>query len=385
MKKVISVLIVFCLVFVSAVTPVFADEVDDLNNEKAQLQQQKTQIDKELKALRGKIENEEAYQQTLKKKIDIIHAEISALEANISALNSSITKKNKEIAEKEKEIEETTKTLKARLRAQYLTGETSSLEALLGAKDFGEFLSNVEIIKRMTQHDKQLIDKYHETKELIISERKSLEENKASLETSRADINARQQELISAYSETAENLKGLKEEEAYFTKNYKEVNKYINDIEDEINSLLPPPGTNPSYDDEKFVWPLPGYPTITSNYGMRWGAMHTGIDISGGGVHGKPIIASKSGKVIIATASTPSAYWGFGTFVLLDHGNGISTLYAHMSRLGTSAGTTVKQGQVIGYVGNTGNSFGSHLHFEVRVNGKPTNPLYSPGNVKYGN
>ena len=385
MKKFISVLIVICLVFVSAVTPVFADEIDDLNAEKAQLQKQKAQVDKELKNIKDKIANEKAYQETLKKKIGIILAEINALERDIENLNASISKKNAELAAKEKEIEETTKLLKARLRAQYLTGETSSLEALLGAKDFGEFLSNAEIIKRMTQHDKKLIDKYKTVAAEIKAEKKSLEESKAALESSRADINSRQQELIDAYSKTAESIKELEEETEYFKKNAKEINEYINQIEDEIQSKLPPPGTNPVYNDEVFIWPLPGYPNITSGYGPRWGALHTGIDISGGGVHGKPIIASKSGVVIIATASTPSAYWGFGTFVLIDHGDGVSTLYAHMSRLGTSAGATVKQGQVIGYVGNTGNSFGAHLHLEVRVNGKPTNPLGKPGYIKYGN
>ena len=385
MKKVLSVLIVFCLIFAAAVTPVFANEVDDLNAEKNQLQKQKAQVDKELKSLSGQIANEKAYQQALQKKIDIIHAEINALERDISNLNSSISAMNAEIAQREKDIEETTKLLKARLRAQYLTGETSSLEALLGAKDFGEFLSNIEIIKRMTQHDKKLIDQYRTAKALIITDRKALEESKAALESSRADINARQEELNRAFSETSENIKELKEEEAYFKKNQKELNNYLQQIEDEINRIMPPPGTNPTYNDEKFIWPLPDYPTITSYFGQRWGSLHTGIDISGGSVYGKPIIASKSGKVIIATSSTPSAYWGFGTFVLLDHGGGISTLYAHMSKLGTSAGATVNQGQTIGYVGNSGNSFGAHLHFEVRVNGKPTNPLGAPGNVKYGN
>jgi murein DD-endopeptidase MepM/ murein hydrolase activator NlpD len=115
-----------------------------------------------------------------------------------------------------------------------------------------------------------------------------------------------------------------------------------------------------------FIWPVSG--PVTSPFGMRWGRMHTGIDI--GVAYGTPIHAAASGQVIYAG-------WmdGYGNLVFIDHGRGISTGYAHQSSIAVSNGQAVTQGQVIGYVGCTGHCFGPHLHFEVRVNGTPVDPL----------
>jgi murein DD-endopeptidase MepM/ murein hydrolase activator NlpD len=115
-----------------------------------------------------------------------------------------------------------------------------------------------------------------------------------------------------------------------------------------------------------FIWPLNG--PITSGYGPRWGRMHTGIDIDG--YAGQAIVASKAGRVIVA-----SPYGGYGNAVVIDHGGGIATLYAHMSAFSVSSGNSVGQGQVVGSVGCTGSCTGDHLHFEVRVNGGAVNPL----------
>jgi murein DD-endopeptidase MepM/ murein hydrolase activator NlpD len=115
-----------------------------------------------------------------------------------------------------------------------------------------------------------------------------------------------------------------------------------------------------------FIWPLNG--AINSPYGPRWGRMHTGIDIDG--YTGQPIIAAKEGVVVNA-----SPYSGYGNAVIIDHGGGYGTLYGHMSSFAVGNGARVRQGQVIGYVGCTGTCYGDHLHFEVRVNGEPVNPM----------
>ena len=121
--------------------------------------------------------------------------------------------------------------------------------------------------------------------------------------------------------------------------------------------------------DLSFRWPLPGYSTITSGFGSRWGSNHTGIDISGGGVYGSPIVAAEAGTVVVA-----ATHWSYGNYVIVDHGGGYTTLYAHMSSIGCSVGDYVTKGQTIGYVGSTGESTGPHLHFEVRINGTAQNP-----------
>ena len=114
-----------------------------------------------------------------------------------------------------------------------------------------------------------------------------------------------------------------------------------------------------------FIWPVTG--PLTSPFGPRWGRLHAGIDIAAPG--GRPIRAAASGRVIIAAPTG-----GYGNYTCIAHSSSISTCYAHQSRLGTRAGASVRQGEVMGYVGNTGNSFGNHLHFEVRVNGRPVDP-----------
>jgi murein DD-endopeptidase MepM/ murein hydrolase activator NlpD len=115
-----------------------------------------------------------------------------------------------------------------------------------------------------------------------------------------------------------------------------------------------------------FIWPLNG--PVTSGFGPRWGSMHTGIDIDG--YTGQPVVAAKGGRVIEVGDMS-----GYGNVVVLDHGGGVSSLYAHLSGYETSTGATVQRGRVVGYVGCTGNCYGDHLHFEVRLNGSPTNPL----------
>lgn len=126
-----------------------------------------------------------------------------------------------------------------------------------------------------------------------------------------------------------------------------------------------------SYGSGSFIWPVPYTHNITSEFGMRWGRLHGGIDIAAGGVYGQPIVAADSGTVILAGNQGD----GYGNYVIIDHGNGNKTLYGHMSSVAAYTGQQVAQGEVIGYVGSTGNSTGPHLHFEIRVNDVQTDPL----------
>ncbi len=130
-------------------------------------------------------------------------------------------------------------------------------------------------------------------------------------------------------------------------------------------------GTSSGTATGSFIWPLPYTHTITSTFEMRWGTMHNGIDISDSNVYGQEIVASDSGTVITAENSDN----GYGNYVIIDHGNGYQTLYAHASALAVSAGQTVSQGDTIAYVGSTGDSTGDHLHFEIIIDGEKTDPL----------
>lgn len=135
----------------------------------------------------------------------------------------------------------------------------------------------------------------------------------------------------------------------------------------------PNPNAKAGVPTGKFIWPLPSCKRISSGYGRRWGRMHTGIDISGNGVYGRDIIAADSGRVVSVVKSGYGG--GLGLHIVISHGNGYSTLYAHCSKVLVNVGDRVTQGQVIGKVGSTGNSTGPHLHFEIWINGNPVNPL----------
>lgn len=124
------------------------------------------------------------------------------------------------------------------------------------------------------------------------------------------------------------------------------------------------------------LWPVPGHTNITSGFGSRWGTTHKGLDISDGSVNGAPIVAATDGVVIQASFGVAgSGYGGYGNCVAIDNGNGVITLYAHMSRIACARGQTVTAGTLIGYVGTTGDSTGPHLHFEIRLNGTAVDPL----------
>lgn len=123
----------------------------------------------------------------------------------------------------------------------------------------------------------------------------------------------------------------------------------------------------------RFIWPLPSCRMISSSFGYRWGSLHSGIDISGNGVYGKPVIAADGGTVAEVNASGYGG--GYGKYIIIDHGGGYRTVYAHLSAVNVKAGMKVSKGQLIGKAGNSGNSYGAHLHFEVRVNGRAVNPV----------
>lgn len=121
----------------------------------------------------------------------------------------------------------------------------------------------------------------------------------------------------------------------------------------------------------KFIWPLPSCRTISSPFGYRWNGFHPAIDISGNGVYGKPVVAADGGRVVETNYG-----WGggFGNYIIVDHGGGYRTLYAHLSAINVKLGQAVSKGQTIGRVGSSGNSTGPHLHFEIRINGRSVNP-----------
>ena len=379
-----------------------AASLSEIQQKQEEVQQKLDAVNADLKAVEGQLAEEEAYQQSLtqqinlnQEKINLMNQQIAAYtqniednEAKIAQKEEEIVQKEDEIAQKQEEIDDTYEVFKTRMRTLYMAGETSSLEMLFSADSFADFLLNVELMKAVSQSDEQLVSDLRtqkqeqeeqkaellETKQQIEETNIQIQQDQENIILQREQIKATQSELESAYAESKtaqQNYEALQEQ---YQTNKDAVLAEEKQVEDELQAWYAQQaqnnqGSNSGSSNSAFGWPLPGYTYISSGYGPRWGGFHSGIDITGGGVYGANIVAAESGTVILA-----STHWSYGNYVIIDHGGGYTTLYAHASSLLVSVGQQVSKGQAIARVGSTGQSTGPHLHFEVRVNGVHKNP-----------
>ena len=234
-------------------------------------------------------------------------------------------------------------------------------------------------------HSILLVDKLVQDQKDIVAAKEQIEADKNEVSKTKEEIESKENQLNSQLAQAQQEIQDLTQLEEDYYANKDKIEQQKNDIQAQIDKIYEEnASSNQSgggssggdYVGNGFTWPVPGYPTITSYYGWRFNNtdFHTGIDISGGSVYGKDIVAADSGTVIFATNSyTPGV--GYGRYLIIDHGGGMSTLYGHTSQLYVSTGDYVEKGRPIAAVGSTGWSTGPHLHFEIRENGKTVNPL----------
>jgi murein DD-endopeptidase MepM/ murein hydrolase activator NlpD len=278
--------------------------------------------------------------------------------------------------------------LNRRIVAVYEAEEPDTLSVLLSAHSFSDLLDALDYMRRIADQDKRIADAVGSAKHgvevarartLILRARVRQEARVIAVRVAqeralRAELLASHGRLTGERAQKRQSLASLSALDRQEASEMDALQAESARLEAEIQAAQKPSpsatgspspvGTAPSA--AGLIWPVVG--PVTSPFGMRWGRMHTGIDI--GVPYGTPIHAAAAGQVIIAGWVT-----GYGNLVFIDHGNGLSTGYAHQSQMAVSVGETVGQGQVIGYVGCTGHCFGPHLHFEVRVNGVPVDPL----------
>ena len=312
-----------------------------------------------------------AESQKLELEIDLIQSEIYAIEDLIAEADAQILEKEEEIERIEKEIEKQDKKFKECLRAMDESSNVSYIDLLLTSESISELLRNLESINEMTNHDMAIIDEMTRLKTEVEEAKALIELQRKEQEEARKLAEGKQSQLASKLEQKqalAEKLEGDIE-------SYKKVYEEARRQEEALKASLNYSSSSSAYiGTGEFCWPAPSYTRISSPYGWRthpiYGTkkMHTGVDLAAPG--GSNILAADGGTVI-------SAGWngGYGNCVVVDHGGGISTLYAHASRLCVSKGDSVTRGQVIAKVGTTGNSTGNHLHFEVLISGKHTNPM----------
>ena len=396
--------------------PVAARSVSEIQADQDAIQSKLDDVNGKISDLQGQIDSEEAYQAELSEQISLYQQQIALMDEQIGALEDQIEEKNaeietlqtdiasldEEIAAKQVEIDETYEQFKERMVALYQAGETSSLAMLLSSDSFADFVTNVQLMQAVSESDQQLVEKLRTQKEEQQAQKDEKEAAEAEVQAAltqiqqdeeqlvleRADQQSARESLEAAYAESKTAMQDLEAMKANYEANREEIEAEEAAVEAELQQLYASMASSSSSSssgssssgsssnvivdtgDLSFRWPLPGYTTVTSGYGARWGTTHTGIDISGGGCYGSPIVAAESGTVILC-----QWYSTYGQCIIVDHGGGYSTLYAHMSAYAVSTGDYVTKGQTIGYVGDTGNVTGPHLHFEVRVNGVTQNPL----------
>lgn len=398
-------------------------KLEALKNEKNSKQKYLETLEDQIDAIADKAANIQTQKETLNSSIETLDNELGQLENEVDMLNSDIKKYENEITETEDNITETSDLLAKKIRSSYVNGYESTFKILMGSKSLASFLTRLEFMKRTSENDKKTITQFKEKVVKIKEDKKLLEESRNELLETKKEMKEKKKEyqanisaLEIAESEYDASMKEMESQYAEVETVMAEIDKssaaykdYIADLEAEnkkadaeIDRILseyyatsvqqsttrldasnanPGSSAGPSYQGTgNWYWPIGNtWCYISSYFGPRHaptaGAStnHGAIDLAGGNgkLYGAPVYASRSGTVITAVTSD----YGYGIYVIIDHGDGFSTLYAHMSTRYVSKGDYVTQGQMIGRVGNTGTSTNAHLHFEVRYYGVKKDPL----------
>ena len=346
-------------------------EIDGLKDEAADITAERKELEKQLEAIKNDKTQALKQKEILDSQVQSLEKEIANVDAQITYYDNAIAQKEVEIAEAQKKEEAQYELFCERVRAMEEGGDVSYWSILFNAADFSDLLDRFNFVNEIIEYDNAVMDELVAIRQQIEADKTALEENKSDQEAVKAQKEASKQQLDAKVAE-AQNLVAEMEEKsdeysAALEAARAEEDQILQEIAQKQKELDAQGGG--IHSEGTYIWPLPaGYYTLTSGFGWRihpvYGTRkyHNGTDIAAPG--GTPIYAAASGTVSISKRAG-----SYGEYVVIYHGNGVSTLYAHMSSRAVSQGQSVKQGQVIGYVGMTGTATGNHLHLEFQVNG----------------
>ena len=380
-KRWLSVLVCCVVLIVSAPITSYADStLDHLNDQYEQLENQQQAIKDKLSATKTEKEKQEAIRSSLTSQITTTQQQITLLDNKINYLQNDIAEKEQKIEELSAEVLEQQDLFMKRIRSIYKSSVgTSMLGMVFGVDSLGSYLSYGKYLSRISEHDSTLLqtlaDNIAELRELqqqMQVEKEDLADTKVTAESKKASLTSQKTEVEST-------LQDIKKMEQEYLADQAAIQKEMQQIQADIDAIYAAAagsGSQVDYSTTGFIYPIKGYTYISSYYGWRFNNTdyHTGVDFPAPA--NTPIRASASGTVIyVRTGAGYGRNWGYGNYLIVDHGGGFSTLYAHCTSIPVSVGDTVTKGQTIAYVGTTGWSTGYHLHFEIRRNGAHTNPL----------
>lgn len=370
MQKTASVVAV--VLGLSQTLPVFADQVQEQKRQLENVQQQmQEQADRSYQA-RKQANSISAQLQIIQYELDKAEGDLKTIQEKLDVTEQQVQINAELLGKAEIALAERNQVLHKRIRDVYENGNVSYVEVLFGAKDFNDFTSRLELLKRIIGQDMALIEKVKAERQLIIEKKAQLEQDKAAILTYKEQAATKRNTVDAKRIERQNMLDNVLTEQDAAERAYAELEQTSRNIERMIQQMQNPASRAQARASGALMWPFEA--EITSPFGWRvhpvFGTQkfHTGIDIAAD--YGDPIKAADSGVVIHSD-------WlgGYGKAIILDHGNGLQTLYAHNSELLVYNGQTVRKGQTITRAGSTGYSTGPHLHFEVRRNGTPTDPM----------
>jgi murein DD-endopeptidase MepM/ murein hydrolase activator NlpD len=373
------------------------------------LYDRKQSIDDELSSVQSKLQQAREREASLSAEIASVTQRIQGLEAEVGDVSTKLVALQKDLALHQRKLDALTelyeiqterlaflrdqygvavKRLSTRLVAVYESGEPTTLDVLIDAQSFSDILDQLDylssiaaqdraIVKHVTgarDHMRVLRERTGKTKARVAAVTRVVKIRTEQTRAVKIQLVARQQGLSAARSARRASLADVREDARHYASEAAALQAQSANVAAQIRSAQATVSSSPTYSQAStdsspsasgFIWPVGG--PVVSPFGWRWGRMHEGVDIAAG--YGSPIAAAASGSVIYAG-------WmgGYGNLIIIDHGSGIATAYAHQSSFAVGGGP-VSQGQTIGYVGCTGHCFGPHLHFEVRVNGSAVDPL----------
>lgn len=352
----------------------FASEIDDKKAELSEIQQKMQDMELRKAAAREEAEAASADLDEVLSRLNELQAQSNELQAKSDALQSSIDENQAQLEENKRLHEERMQIYGKRLREIYMSGQMNYLDVLLGANNFAEFSSRMYLLQKIISSDIAMLDDIKKSTEEIKARQEELDQQMEEIKITKAELDARKAKVDEVREQRAQILYKAQEKEQESASEYERLLVLSENVAAMIRSLENSGGYAPqqSASTTGFIWPCRG--EITSYYGWRTHPIfgttkyHSGMDIAVD--YGTPILASNSGTVIYSG-------WlgGYGNAVMIDHGGGLVTLYAHNDSLNVSEGQYVNRGTLIAYAGSTGWSTGPHCHFEVRLHGEVTEPL----------
>jgi murein DD-endopeptidase MepM/ murein hydrolase activator NlpD len=362
----------------------------------------KQSVDARLSSLQARIARAHERAQQLSAEIESVSSRIHSLEGRVGDVSARLTTLQDDLALHQRKLDRLTELfrietkryrflrheyslalarLNARLVEIYEQGDVDPVDVVLAATSLSDLIDGLDYVNQVGRQDERIAtsvgqakgaahaarERTRKIRVTVAAETRAVAVRTEQVRTLRDQLVANRSELVSARSSKRVSLDKVKASERQDVGEAQALEQVSASLGAQLQAAQATSSYSPSAPSASgFIWPVSG--PVTSPFGMRWGRMHTGIDIGVG--YGTPIHAAASGQVIYAG-------WmdGYGNLIFIDHGGGISTGYAHQSSIAVSNGQSVTQGQVIGYVGCTGHCFGPHLHFEVRVNGTPVDPL----------